>query len=482
MQRRHMGHGVALASIALSVLIAGCGGPSGVTGKPAASTPTPEKASPSVAPSAPAQPTAEADRGKPAAQTVNQPPAADFAAESAPTPSAPPKRVELVDSRQLSSVLDLRKVPTPDGSTVGPTSATKLQVVVPLAVVPTVEFFLGKLEQLGWKRTGPQTAESVTDSFAQVSLAKDGCLLTLAAMPGKPKESNVTIAHLGNLDARTLPRIDGAEEQYSTQSSSLYFARGKVAEATGALRRLMKSDGWQEYDQAFSQSASGSDASDLLFRKKGYTVRLFISNPAAQPDKVAVQYSVATLEHDLPAPEDAKNVQIEDSRWILLCEVPRDMAATAEYYRKAMQGIGFTSPPHETPAGKSVSLSFESEDRDLVLISLKAAGDRATQVKLEGYSAAFREAMKKSEIAAKAKRESEARAAAKDKAERAKAFEEASKRQEAMIDDAISGALKEATQPSKQSELSKKIQADVKSRLDKALKGAGAADPADPAK
>jgi hypothetical protein len=463
MQRRDIGHAVVLASFVLSVLVAGCGGPSGVAEKRDANAPSHEKATP-------------------AAQKVNQPPAVNVVAEPVPTPSAPPKRVELIDSRQLSRVLDLRKVPTPDGSTVGSTSVTKLHVVVPLAVVPAVDFFLGKLEELGWKRTGPKTAESVTEAFAQVSLAKEGCLLTLTAMPGKPKESNLTIEHLGNLDARTLPRIDGAEEQYSTQSSSLYFARGKVAEATGALRRLMKSNGWQEYDQAFSQSANRNDASDLLFRRKGYSVRLFINTPAAQPDKVAVQYSVATLEHDLPAPEDAKNVQIQDSRWILMCEVPRDMAATAEYYRKAMQGIGFMSPPHETPAGKSMSLSFESEDHDLVLVSLKAAGDRATQVKLEGYSAAFREAMKKSEIAAKAKRETEAKAAAKDKAERTKGFEEASKRQDAMINDAIGDALKEAAQPSKPSDLSKKIQADVKAQLDKALKGPGTNDPDDAAK
>ena len=191
MQRRDIGHAVVLASFVLSVLVAGCGGPSGVAEKRDANAPSHEKATP-------------------AAQKVNQPPAVNVVAEPVPTPSAPPKRVELIDSRQLSRVLDLRKVPTPDGSTVGSTSVTKLHVVVPLAVVPAVDFFLGKLEELGWKRTGPKTAESVTEAFAQVSLAKEGCLLTLTAMPGKPKESNLTIEHLGNLDARTLPRIDGA--------------------------------------------------------------------------------------------------------------------------------------------------------------------------------------------------------------------------------------------------------------------------------
>ena len=396
--------------------------------------------------------------------------------EQAPPPPAPPKPVEPADARQLVGVLDLQKLPAPEGSAVGEMSPTKLQVSAPVSVFAAVSFYRGKLEQLGWKRTGPETAEEVTDSFAQVSFGKDGYLLMLTVLSGGVKESSVTIEHLGNFDARTLPRLDGAEDQYSTQSSSLYFARSKVDEATATLRQLMRSRGWQEYDRSGSQAADGGEASDLLFRKKACSVRVFINKPAGEPDKVAVQGSVAMLEHDLPAPEDAQNVQIEDSRWMLTCEVPRDIVGTAQYYRQAMPGIGFPSQPHESPAEKSLSLSFEADDHDLVIVSLKALGDQVTQVKLEGYSAAFRAAMKKEAAAAQAKQDAEAKAAAQAEAERAKEFEEVSKRQDAMINRAIGDVLKEATKPSKQTDLSKEIQAEINSQLEKARKGAGAKD------
>ncbi len=414
--------------------------------------------------------------GQSAERTETDSPAANAAVGRSSEPADPPKPVEPAGARQLVGVLDLQKFSAPEGSTVGGMSETKLQVTAPVSVATSVNFYRGKLEQLGWKRTGPETAESVTDSYAQVSFGKDGYLLMLTVLSSDPKESNVTIEHLGNFDARTLPRLDGAEDRYSTQTSSLYFAPGKVDEATAALRQLMTSGGWQEYGRGGSQAADLSEASDLLFRKKACSVRVFINKPAGEPDKVAVQCSVAMLERDLPAPEDAQHVQIQDSRWMLTCEIPRDMAATAQYYRQAMPDIGFPSPPHESSADKSLSLSFEAEDHDLIIVSLKAAGDQVTQVKLEGYSAAFREKMKQAAATAQAKQEAEAKAAAKASAERAKESEEASKREDATINRAIGDVLKEAMKPSGQTDPTDKIQAEINSQLENALKGVGTKD------
>ena len=76
-------------------------------------------------------------------------------------------------------------------------------------------------------------------------------------------------------------------------------------EATAKLRQLFTAAGWQEYDVAFSQKANRPDASDLLFRKKAYSLGVSISKLAVQPNKHAVQYFVKTLARDLPAPADA---------------------------------------------------------------------------------------------------------------------------------------------------------------------------------
>ena len=125
---------------------------------------------------------------------------------------------------------------------------------------------------------GDPASASVTGDFAQVSLGKGGYQLTLTAVSGGPTQANVTIAQLGNLDTRTLPRVEGAADQYSSPSNSFYFTPVKVNEATAAVRRLFTAAGWQEYDRAFSQKADRPDRSDLLFRSKAYNLAVSISS------------------------------------------------------------------------------------------------------------------------------------------------------------------------------------------------------------
>ena len=82
-------------------------------------------------------------------------------AEAVPKPPAPPKPVEPADARQLTGVLDLRRLPAPETSTVGGTSATKLQALRQSPSPAAVNFYRGKLEQLGWKpaaRSCPRTS------------------------------------------------------------------------------------------------------------------------------------------------------------------------------------------------------------------------------------------------------------------------------------------------------------------------------------
>ena len=427
---------------------------------------------------------------QPAAADKSSPPVAGADASSpdtknadpGSTPAAAPKAAPAVleDVRQFAQVLDLGKLPVPSGGTLGETSPTRFHASVPLAVPAAVEFYVGKLDALGWKKAGPKTMETVIDAFAQLQLGKDGYLLSMTILPSDPKISSVEIEQRGDLDARTLPRLDGAEDQYSDHGSSLYFTTVKFDKAVDEMRRRLKAAGWQEYDRAFSQKADRRDAADLLFRKKAYSLGVSISIPPADPAKTAVQCHVTTLARDMPAPADAGHVEIEDSRWIMMCDTPGDMAAAADYYRKTMKEVGFPDAPKENSSDNWRTLSFESPDHDLVLITLqpgkeKDAKVQGTKVKLEGYSAAFREAMKKALTADKLKHEALEKAAAEDKAARAKAFKQESDRQDKLIESAIGAAVKSATQ-SMPSGDSKKIEDDMKAKMQKALQDAGIGD------
>ena len=211
---------------------------------------------------------------------------------SAAPPAIP---ANLANACEFVQALDWNKLAPPAGATITEQSPTHLHVTMPLAVPAAVNLYLAKLDALGWKPTDPKTAENITESFAQLSVGKDGYLLMLTAMPGEGKETGLEIHHVGNLDTRSLPRVAGAEDQYSSQFSSLYFTNAKVDETAVSLRRLLKADGWQEYDRAFTQKADRADACDLLFRRKAYNLHVSVSKPATQPTKSAVQYIVTTL-------------------------------------------------------------------------------------------------------------------------------------------------------------------------------------------
>lgn len=245
------------------------------------------------------QPKAE-EKSNPAAAAADASSPATKNVESTTTPAAPAKSAPLAapavleDVRQFAQVLDLGKLPVPTGGTLGESSPTRFHASVPLAVPAAVDFYVGKLDALGWKKAGPKTMETVTDSFAQLQLDKNGYLLTMTAMPGEPKQTGVSIEQAGDLDSRTLPRLDGAEDQYSDHGSSLYFTSVKFDAAAAALRKLLKAGGWQEYDRAFSQKAVRPDAVDLLFRKKAYSLGVSISIPhRAGQDRRAIPH------HDL---------------------------------------------------------------------------------------------------------------------------------------------------------------------------------------
>ena len=223
----------------------------------------------------------------------------------------------------------------------------------------------------------------------------------------------------------------------------------KVADAAATLRRLLTADGWQEYEQAFSQKADRPDTADMLFLKKAYTLSVSISRPQAQPDKTAIQYYVSTLSHDLPVPANARQVEIQDSRWILRCTAPGSLASTSDFYSKALQEIGFVARPHDAASGKTQYISFESDQHDVVLVTLTSTDDHGTKVKLEGYTATFLQAMKDAAAKEKIAREAREKQEALDKAERAKAFEARFKKQDDKINDAIGKALKDAGLPGK---------------------------------
>lgn len=371
----------------------------------------------------------------------------------------------LADARQLAATLDLRTLPTPKGTTIDQQLPTTLQCRVPLRVSASARFFSEKLQALGWQQAASVSGTAISDSYAQLVLIKNGFLLSLAVMPGGGSEdSRVVILHLGNLDTRTIPKLAGAEDTFDSPTTTVYFTSAKVDAATETLRQRLSAAGWQEYDRAHSQKAVIDGFCSLTFRQNACSLGVTISRAPAKPGKASVQYIATTLARDLPAPSDARKVQLDDTRWYLSCEIPRDLAAVAQYYREAMPKIGFAARPSETPNGNSLSLSFASDNHDVMLVQLKSTGDHSTLATLQGMTA---ETIAQLE----ATRQKHDRSQPGGKPARTTPTPESN-----AVDAEMRKAISEAADPDKQTPLSRQIQAKVKAQLDEAMRAVRSGD------
>ena len=111
-----------------------------------------------------------------------------------------------------------------------------------------------------------------------------------------------------------------------------------------------------------------------------------------------------------------------------------------------MQEVGFPARPVDAPFAKAMTISFESDGHNVVLVNLTATDEHATKVKLEGYSATFLEAMKKAKAEARIKQDADAaKAEAQAKAERAEAHGQLHKQPDDIINAAIRKALSDTT-------------------------------------
>jgi hypothetical protein len=311
-------------------------------------------------------------------------------AEGTPAPTIFP-------ALQLAKILDLTKLPVPQGAEVRGNNPAHLEGKATGKVPDLASFYLDKLAALGWKPGDGPGEKEITDEYAQASLHRGGHITSLSIIQtNKDKLECLLQLHFrGNLDARTLPRSDGAKLLHGSQMLVMYTAMKPVpAEADWVAQTLAK-EGWQRYEPFESRSAPPADLRTLNLRKQGYTLRVFINKAPAQNNQTSVHYSVSALGHELPAPPDATRVRFDDKDWRMECEVPASMDTVTQFYRTAMPAAGYKDLPGEAPQDKYVTPRFGAEGGDVVLVQVQKKGDKNSSVSAFGVSAAMLEKMRK---------------------------------------------------------------------------------------
>ena len=247
------------------------------------------------------------------------------------------------------------------------------------------------LEKLGWKLSSPPPKDQAADESASALLQKGNDAIFLQVIPnvaggGKPTadEKLVSLGNLGACDSSKLPRLPGAENGYGNRLSSVYFIDMKAAATAASVRNLLLHDGWQPFTKPYAIKSESPGVVRDEYRKQGNSLRVHVRSTAtdAKKPRSSVEYLIGAIGHQLPAPPDAADVELDDTLCQMQCTVLRELQPVAKYYCDAMTDLGY-EVPREIPADETrVVIKFKSKDQEPVILELTYDGQN-THVNLK---------------------------------------------------------------------------------------------------
>jgi len=235
-------------------------------------------------------------------------------------------------------------------------------------------------------------------TITKIARATAGILLAFAYValtgcgPSAPDD-----AAAETLDTSRLPRTAGAKQIYASPFSTVYTTTASVGEAAGTIAKTMTSGGWKTYVAPFTDYATGPDFQMMSFKKGPQAIQVSVSRAPAQGNATSVSYTAIVLTNDLPAPADATDIAFDPERPYLSCLTAMPVAATLDYYTKALAPMGFGLWPGlaQQAANKKANGAGDSADhayfvrdgqKPLHLVLHRTEDDR-TKVEIEAVSA-----------------------------------------------------------------------------------------------
>jgi hypothetical protein len=122
---------------------------------------------------------------------------------------------------------------------------------------------------------------------------------------------NSDTANAPLVDVRSLPRLDGAQEDAARASIGrvTYSVPGSVANAIAATKRLLAADGWMLYVAPLEETHQ-----TLLAFKKGAQALSGSFTMTGKADLSNVSYSTTRLRFALAFPDDAADIVFDENR------------------------------------------------------------------------------------------------------------------------------------------------------------------------
>ena len=324
---------------------------------------------------------------------------ANAAGADSDTPATPQTPAHLA---QALAVIDLRNLPTPDGAKNIEKIPQRLSFMIPRSpgggTETPVDFYRTKLTDLGWKADPKLT--TVKKIGGAMTFVKNGFVLYASIGGPLDGDLNVGIFHIGNIDARTLPRPPGITVTGSLPSRIMYNAATTPDELQKFFRaEIPKLPGWRKYSNPRSEGEPRADVGSfrhLRFINNAIKVEVSLYAPdgadgkkaaekkPAGPAKPDVMVTMSLAQLEIPVPPDAQDLEIAEEGYPLYHHfyTKANIAAVIEFYKKEMPAPWKLRDAAAKADDKEATLAFDAAGQEpLRLECVRDKDDMITAVR-----------------------------------------------------------------------------------------------------
>ncbi len=185
-------------------------------------------------------------------------------ANAADDPATASKPATLLEVRKA---IDWLKFPKPGGAMWERTNLMSTHYWVPGTIAQAADFYRKSMASQGWTETKKAFADPEPEKHQSIEFAKAGFLVSLS-LSGKNNNVEVRLNHLGNVDARRLPKPTDAKVANDHIGYVSYTTASKPESAAEFCRKEIIALGWRETPAPEAKSAA----------KEGKTILRLVQN------------------------------------------------------------------------------------------------------------------------------------------------------------------------------------------------------------
>ncbi len=271
---------------------------------------------------------------------------------------------------EAAAVLDLRTLPLPEGAQVVSRAVGQLSANLGNGgLEAAAEFFRDRLKSAGWT-----LAEESLDKerhYASAEWTKAGYLLRMNVFK-EPQEGKLMVyaSNHGNVDARSLPRPEGAELKQNVFYATIYRTTLEPDAAADFIRAEMKKQGWREV----TGPGGKPDKHHIRHVQGAVEAMAMIQTRTGQTE---VMYGVRVVKNEmLVHGEVTSPIEYMDEPPRLVYVTRSEAEELFEFYKKELAARGWKlRPESDKQVGGAAQLLFDIEDGEPLRVEMKRTGE-----------------------------------------------------------------------------------------------------------